>query len=142
MCLQINTVKYNANREIMNIYENLQIVWSQFCTNKQLFVYIRSTSNINWFISIQICCQRIQTNSYLVTFSYTQYLVQHWMNDPEGKKTTIRRYLGPTTVLCHATVCFGVSLECLRFGSTVVEDSNSDLMNEGLNPGSDIGFWE
>jgi hypothetical protein len=25
-------------------------------------------------------------NSYLVTFGYTQYLVQHLMNDPEGKK--------------------------------------------------------
>jgi hypothetical protein len=33
-------------------------------------------------------------NSYSVTFSYTQYLVQHSMNDPEGKKTTIRCYLG------------------------------------------------
>ncbi len=138
MCLQINTVKYNANWEIMNIYENLQIVWSQFCTNKQLFVYIWSTSNINWFISIQICCQWIQTNSYLVTFSYTQYLVQHSMSVPEGKKTTIRRYLGPTTVLCRATVCFGVSFECLRRGSTVVEHSNSDLKDEGLNPGTDI----
>jgi hypothetical protein len=60
------------------------------------------------------------------------------MNDPEGKKTTIRRYLGPTTVLCRATVCFGVSFECLRLGSTVVEHSNSDLKDEGLNPGTDI----
>jgi hypothetical protein len=45
------------------------------------------------FIGIQIRCQRIQTVSYSVTFGYTQYLVQHLMNDPEGKKTTIRRYL-------------------------------------------------
>ncbi len=93
MCLQINTVKYDANWEIAIIYENLWIVWSQFCTDKQLFVYIWSTSNINWFISIQIRCQRIQTNGYLVTFGYTQYLVQHLLNDPEGKKTTIRHYL-------------------------------------------------
>ncbi len=28
-------------------------------------------------------------NSYSVTFDYSQYLVQHLMNDPEGKKTTI-----------------------------------------------------
>jgi hypothetical protein len=30
MFLQINMVKYNVDREIMNIYENLQIVWSHF----------------------------------------------------------------------------------------------------------------
>ncbi len=34
MYLQINTVKYNADQEIMNTYENLQIVWSQFFTYK------------------------------------------------------------------------------------------------------------
>ncbi len=86
MCLQINTVKYDANWEIMNIYENLQIVWSKFCTDKLLFVYIWSTSNIYWFIGIWICCQWIQTNSYSVTLGYTQYLVLQLMNDPEGKK--------------------------------------------------------
>jgi hypothetical protein len=26
-----------------------------------LFIYIQSTSNIYWFIGIQICCQQIQT---------------------------------------------------------------------------------
>ncbi len=30
MFLQINMVKYNADWEIMNIYEKLQIVWSHF----------------------------------------------------------------------------------------------------------------
>jgi hypothetical protein len=35
----------------------------------------------------------MNTNSYSVTFGYTQYLVQHLMNDPEGKKTTIHHYL-------------------------------------------------
>ncbi len=93
MCLQINTIKYNAKQEITNIYENFQIVWSQFCTDFLLFVYIRSTSNIYLFISIRIHCQRIQTNSFSVTFSYSQYLAQYSMNDPEGRKTTIRRYL-------------------------------------------------
>ncbi len=29
MYLQINTVRYDADREITNIYENLKIVWSQ-----------------------------------------------------------------------------------------------------------------
>ena len=93
MCLQINMVKYNANWEITNIYENLRIVWSQFCTDFLLFIYIRSTSNIYLFIGIQIRCQWIQTNSFLVTFGYTQYLVLHSMNDPEGRKTTIHCYL-------------------------------------------------
>jgi hypothetical protein len=96
VCLQINTVKYDANQEITNIYENLQIVWSKFCTDKLLFVYIRSTSNIYWFIGIQIRCQQIQMNSYSVTFGYTQYLVLHLLNDPEGKKTTICCYLSVT----------------------------------------------
>jgi hypothetical protein len=31
-------VKDNADREIMNIYENLQIVWSQFFTDMVLFI--------------------------------------------------------------------------------------------------------
>ncbi len=34
MCLQINTVKYDADQESMNTYENLQIVQSQFFTDK------------------------------------------------------------------------------------------------------------
>ncbi len=33
VCLQINTVKYDANWEIMNTYENLQIVRSEFDLN-------------------------------------------------------------------------------------------------------------
>jgi hypothetical protein len=38
--LQINMVKYESDREITNTYENLQIVWSQFFTNKLIFVHI------------------------------------------------------------------------------------------------------
>ena len=86
MYLQINTIKYNTDQEIANIYENLQIIWFQFFTDMLLFIYIRSTSNIYWFIGIQIRCQLIQTNSYSVTFGNIQYLVQHSMNDPEDKK--------------------------------------------------------
>jgi hypothetical protein len=55
--LQINMVKYDVDQEIMNIYENLQIVKSHFFTDMLLFVNIRSTSNIYWFIGIQIRCQ-------------------------------------------------------------------------------------
>ncbi len=71
MYLQINMVKYSADWEIMNIYENLQIVWSQFITDMLLFIYIQSTLNIYWFIGIQIHCQPIPMKSYLVTFGYS-----------------------------------------------------------------------
>jgi hypothetical protein len=39
MYLQINTIKYDTDREITNTYENLQIVRSQFFTDKLIFVY-------------------------------------------------------------------------------------------------------
>ncbi len=67
----MNMVKYDADQEITNIYKNLQIVRSQFFTDMVLFVYIRSTPNIYWFIDIRICCQQIQMNSYSVTFDYS-----------------------------------------------------------------------
>jgi hypothetical protein len=63
--LQINTVKYDADQEIMNIYENLQIVSSKFFTNMLLFIYIWSTSNIFWFIGIRIRCQQIAIQLHL-----------------------------------------------------------------------------
>jgi hypothetical protein len=63
-------VKYDANQEITNTYENLQIVQTQFFTDKIIFVYIWSNLNIYWFIGIQNCCQQIQMKSYLVTFDY------------------------------------------------------------------------
>ena len=71
MYLQINMVKYDTDREIMNTYENLQIAQTQFFTDKLIFIYIRSNLNIYWFIGIWICCQPIQMNSYLVTFDYS-----------------------------------------------------------------------
>ncbi len=53
MFLQINTIKYDTEREIMNIYENLQIVRTYFFTDMLLFVNIQSTSNMYWFIGIR-----------------------------------------------------------------------------------------
>ncbi len=50
----IQIVKYDADREIMNTYENLQIVLSQLFPDKLIFIYIRSNSNSYWFIGIQI----------------------------------------------------------------------------------------
>jgi len=77
-------VKYYADWEITNIYENLQTVWSQFFTVKLLFIYIRSTLYIDWFIGIRIRWQQIPTKSYLVTFDYSQYLVNYLMSDTKG----------------------------------------------------------
>ncbi len=48
MYLQINTVKYDTDGEIANTYENLQIVPSQFFTDKLIFIYIRYNLNIYW----------------------------------------------------------------------------------------------
>ncbi len=69
--LQINTVKYDVDREITNVYENLQILRSHFFTDIVLFVNIQSTLNIYWFIGIRIRCQRIQMNNYSFTFDYS-----------------------------------------------------------------------
>ncbi len=46
------TNKYDANQEITNTYENLQIVRFQFFADKLIFIYIQSNSNIYWFIGI------------------------------------------------------------------------------------------
>jgi hypothetical protein len=54
-----------------NIYKNLQMVWSHFFTDMLPFIYIQSTSNIYWLISIRIRCQQIPLKSYLVTFDYS-----------------------------------------------------------------------
>ncbi len=39
-------VKYNPNWEITNTCKNLQKVWSQFFTDKLIFIYIQSNLNI------------------------------------------------------------------------------------------------
>ncbi len=43
-----------------------------------------SNLNIYWFIGIQICCQRLPTNSYSVTFNYSYYSVGYLMSDNKG----------------------------------------------------------
>ncbi len=73
MYLQINTVKYDADQEITNVYENLQIIQSQFFTDMLLFVYIRSTSNIYWFIYLYLDLLPMNTNEKL--FGYFQLFV-------------------------------------------------------------------
>ncbi len=74
-------VKYDANWEITNSYDNLQIVQSQFFTDKLIIIYIQSNLNIYWFIGIRIHCQQIQTKSYLVTFDYSSYSVTYSMSN-------------------------------------------------------------
>ncbi len=46
--------KYDADQEIWNTYDNLQIVLSQFFTDKLIFIDIQSNFIIYWFISIRI----------------------------------------------------------------------------------------
>ncbi len=42
--------KYDSNWEITNTYKNLQIVWSQFFTDKLIFVYIQSVYlMVHWY---------------------------------------------------------------------------------------------
>ena len=47
-------IKYDTDREITNTYENLQIVRTQFFTDKLIFIHIRYNLNIYWFIGIRI----------------------------------------------------------------------------------------
>jgi len=47
--LQINTVKYDADREITNIYKNLQTVWSLFFTDMLLFGLLRISIGLSVF---------------------------------------------------------------------------------------------
>jgi hypothetical protein len=68
----------------MNTSKNLQIVWSQFFINKLIFVNIWVKLNIYWFIRIRINCQRIQMNSFLVTFDYLLYLVSYLIINNKG----------------------------------------------------------
>ncbi len=42
-------VEYNANWEIMNTYENLQIVWSLFFTDKLIFGIIQISFGLSVF---------------------------------------------------------------------------------------------
>jgi hypothetical protein len=53
-------LKYDANQEIMHIYENWQIIWTQFFTHKVIFIYIRSNWNIYLCIGIWIRYQQTQ----------------------------------------------------------------------------------
>jgi hypothetical protein len=76
-------VKYDANQENTNTYENLQIVWSQYFTDKLLSVYIQSNSkSIGYQYSALL---PMNTNEELLsTFDYLNYLVSYLMRDNKG----------------------------------------------------------
>jgi hypothetical protein len=59
-------VKYDANQEITNTHENLQIVRSQFFTHKLIFIYMWSI--INQFVYQYSDLMSINTNKE--PFSY------------------------------------------------------------------------
>ncbi len=59
--LYLMTLKYDANWEITNTYENLQIVWSQFFTDTLILIYIWSYSNR---ISISLLVFGFVANKY------------------------------------------------------------------------------
>ncbi len=86
-----------------------------------LFVYIWSTLNIYWFIGIRNCCQRIQMNSYSVTFDYSQYLVQHSMNNPEGKK---KNYLPLLRIYYHHYSSYSGRNHNTSFSSKLTNEPN------------------
>ena len=69
MYLQINMVKYDADWEIMNIYENLQIVWSQFFTDMLLFIF-----GLLW-ISIGLLVFRFVASKYKHLFGHFQLFI-------------------------------------------------------------------
>jgi hypothetical protein len=104
-----------------------------------LFIYIWSTLNIYWFIGIWLRCQQIQTNSYSVTFGYSQYLVQHSMNDPEGKNNYLPfEMLGilDTNDTCSRTSCMLESCRCMSFRISLKADAqrNSRLCSTLHSP--------
>jgi hypothetical protein len=67
-----------------------------------LFVPIRSTSNIYWFIGVRIRCQQIQTNSYSVTFDIrTIRSGIRWTNTKVKKELFAVTYILPPEIARH-----------------------------------------
>jgi hypothetical protein len=65
-------IKYYDNREIMSTYDNLQIVRSQFFTDKLIFIYIWSNLNIYWLFRYS---DLLPPNTREELFSYIQLFV-------------------------------------------------------------------
>ncbi len=85
--LQINTVKYDADWEIMNIYENLQIAWSQFFTD---IYYYSFKFGLLW-ISIGLSVFRFIANEYKWTPIQLLSTIRNiqsgiWLTNPKAKK--------------------------------------------------------
>jgi hypothetical protein len=71
-------------------------------------------------------------NSYLVIFSYTQYLVKHSMNDPEGKNTTIRPYLLPSILILIVTKYSFFSLVNYSFNTRNIRSKIGQMVTDFL----------
>ncbi len=124
MYLQINTVKYDTDWEITNTYENLQIVWSQFFTDKLIFIYIRYNLNIYWFIGIGIRLVWYRANRYSVLLEFLENSNSHSILEFKGKKNLsqlpildqkINWFPGKPTIfpkcykpLCNRLACFSL----------------------------------
>ncbi len=81
--MRINTEKYDADWEITN--ENLEIVRSQFFTNKLILIYIQSNLNIYWFIGIWIRLVWLMENRYSVLLEFLVNSNSHSVFKIEGK---------------------------------------------------------
>ncbi len=108
MYLQINTVKYDADREITITYGNLQIVQSQFFPDMLIFIYIQSYLKIFWFIGIRIQLVWSMVNRYLVFVDFFVNSNPHSNFKFEGKiKFIAVTYLSSswgTIILTVATI--------------------------------------
>ncbi len=72
MFLKINTVKYDADQEIMNIYKDLQIVRTHFFTDMLLFINIWYNLNI---LFVYRYSDSLPMNINEVLFGYFQLFI-------------------------------------------------------------------
>jgi hypothetical protein len=70
--LKINTVKYDADQEIMNIYKDLQIVRTHFFTDMLLFINIWYNLNI---LFVYRYSDSLPMNINEVLFGYFQLFI-------------------------------------------------------------------
>ncbi len=100
-------VKCDANWEIMNTYENLQIVWCQFITNKLIFIYIQSNLNIYWFISIQFVA-----NEYKWTAIWLHSTIHNIQSPIQWAITKVILNYLPLPKLYYLAIYHTVSVDC------------------------------
>ena len=70
-----------VNLEITNTYENLQIVWSQFFTGKQIFIYIWSNSNKYLLVYRYSDLMPMNTNEELFGYIWLFVIFDHQFDE-------------------------------------------------------------